>query len=138
MKQLKLDFNEINLLDHYEAHEVIDKGENKFCSWSDSLSDDGKKQLEIKEAAVILKFILEKVETLDAALFTKEEAIDLINLTVEAFCKVDIYINSRRLVLPFRFSFFEKSTYSLLSINMNSICHHHLPCINICLFLCHI
>ena len=43
MKQLKLDFNEINFLDHYEAHEVIDKGENKFCSWSDSLSDDGKK-----------------------------------------------------------------------------------------------
>ena len=40
MKQLK---NDINLLDHYEAHEVIDKGENKFCSWSDSLSDDGKK-----------------------------------------------------------------------------------------------
>ena len=43
MKQLKLGFNEINLLGDYEAAEVIDKGENKFCSWSDSLSDDGKK-----------------------------------------------------------------------------------------------
>ncbi len=42
------------------------------------LRDDGKKQLEIKEAAIILKFILEKIENLDAALFSKEEAHDLI------------------------------------------------------------
>ena len=43
MKQLELDFNSINLSDHYEAYQVIDEGKNKFCSWSDSLSDDGKK-----------------------------------------------------------------------------------------------
>ncbi len=43
------------------------------------LSDDGKKQLEIKEAKEILKFILEKMENLDTSLFTKEEALDLIN-----------------------------------------------------------
>ena len=43
MKQLELDFNSINLSDHYEAYRVIDEGKNKFCSWSDSLSDDGKK-----------------------------------------------------------------------------------------------
>ena len=43
MKQLELNFNEINLLDHYEAHEVIGEGKNKLCNWSDTLSDDGKK-----------------------------------------------------------------------------------------------
>ena len=43
------------------------------------LSEDGKRQLELKEAAVILKFILEKLENLDSALFSKEEALDLIN-----------------------------------------------------------
>ena len=43
MKQLELDFNSINLSDHYEAYQVIDEGKNKICSWSDSLSDDGKK-----------------------------------------------------------------------------------------------
>ncbi len=43
------------------------------------LSADGKKQLEIREASVILKFILEKLENLDSALFSKEEALDLIN-----------------------------------------------------------
>ena len=42
MKQLELDFNSINLSDHYEAYQVIDEGKNQFCSWSDSLSDDGK------------------------------------------------------------------------------------------------
>ncbi len=43
------------------------------------LCDDGKKQLEIKEAAVILKFILKKLESSDAASFFKDEALDLIN-----------------------------------------------------------
>ena len=43
------------------------------------LSDDGKKQLEIKEASLILKFILQKLENLDASIFSKEEAVDLIN-----------------------------------------------------------
>ena len=42
MKQLELDFNSINLSDHYEAYQVIDKGKNQICSWHDSLSDDGK------------------------------------------------------------------------------------------------
>ena len=42
MKQLELDFNSINLSDHYEAYQVIDEGKNQICSWSDSLSDDGK------------------------------------------------------------------------------------------------
>tara|TARA_Y100001968_G_scaffold7278_1_gene6229 strand:- start:313 stop:921 length:609 start_codon:yes stop_codon:yes gene_type:complete len=43
------------------------------------LSDDGKKQLEKKEAKLILNFILEKLESLDSALFSKEEALDVIN-----------------------------------------------------------
>ena len=43
MKQLELDFNSTNLSDHYEAYRVIDEGKNQICSWSDSLSDDGKK-----------------------------------------------------------------------------------------------
>ena len=51
------------------------------------LSNDGKKQLEIKEAKVILKFILEKLENLDASLFSKEEALDLINQATKT-CEV--------------------------------------------------
>ena len=43
MKQLELDLNSDNLLDHYEAYQVIDEGKNKICNWLDSLSDDGKK-----------------------------------------------------------------------------------------------
>ena len=43
LKTNKLDFNSINLSDHYEAYRVIDEGKNQICSWSDSLSDDGKK-----------------------------------------------------------------------------------------------
>ncbi len=43
------------------------------------LSNDGKKQLKIKEAAVILKFILEKLENSDSAFISKEAALDLIN-----------------------------------------------------------
>ena len=47
MKQLKLGFNEINLLGDYEAAEVIDEGKFKYKTvhhkWSDTLSDDGKK-----------------------------------------------------------------------------------------------
>ena len=47
MKQLKLGFNEINLLGDYDATEVIDEGEFSHKTihhkWSDTLSDDGKK-----------------------------------------------------------------------------------------------
>ena len=47
MKQLKLGFNEINLLGDYDAAEVIDEGKFKYKTvhhkWSDTLSDDGKK-----------------------------------------------------------------------------------------------
>ena len=47
MKQLKLGFNEINLLGDYDAAEVIDEGEFSHKTihhkWSDTLSDDGKK-----------------------------------------------------------------------------------------------
>ncbi len=47
MKQLKLGFNEINLLGDYDAAEVIDEGKFKHKTihhkWSDTLSDDGKK-----------------------------------------------------------------------------------------------
>ena len=47
MKQLKLGFNEINLLGDYDAAEVIDEGKFKhktiYHKWSDTLSDDGKK-----------------------------------------------------------------------------------------------
>ncbi len=35
--------------------------------------------MEIKEAKVILNFILEKLESKDAAFISKEEAVDLIN-----------------------------------------------------------
>ena len=51
------------------------------------LSDDGKKQMEIKEAAVILKFILEKLGDIDAASFSKEKALDLINQATKC-CEV--------------------------------------------------
>jgi len=43
MKQLELDFNSDNLLDYYEAYQIIDEGKNQICNWLDSLSDDGKK-----------------------------------------------------------------------------------------------
>ena len=42
MKQLELDFNSINLSDHYDTYRVIDEGKNQIFSWSDTLSDDGK------------------------------------------------------------------------------------------------
>ena len=51
------------------------------------LSDDGKKQLKIKEAAIILKFILEKLGDTEAASFSKEKALDLINQATKS-CKV--------------------------------------------------
>jgi glutamyl-tRNA synthetase len=51
------------------------------------LSADGKKQLEIKEAAVILNFILEKLQNSDTAFFSKEEPLDLINQATKN-CKV--------------------------------------------------
>ena len=47
MKQLKLGFNEVNLLGDYDAAEVIDEGKFKHKTihhkWSDTLSDDSKK-----------------------------------------------------------------------------------------------
>ena len=43
------------------------------------LSDDGKKQLQKKESSVILKFILEKLESSDASSLSTDEAINLVN-----------------------------------------------------------
>ena len=43
------------------------------------LDDKGKKQLEIKEAKIILKFILENLERLESSFITEEKACDLIN-----------------------------------------------------------
>ena len=33
MKQLELDFNSIDLSDHYKAYRVIDEGKNQICSY---------------------------------------------------------------------------------------------------------
>jgi len=64
------------------------------------LSDDGKKQLEIKEALVILKFILEKLENLDPELFSEEKALDLINqATKNCGTKKGIVMKSLRAAL---------------------------------------
>ena len=64
------------------------------------LIDDGKKQLEIKEASVILKFIFEKLENLDPELFSKEEALDLINQATKNFgIKKGIVMKSLRAAL---------------------------------------
>ena len=64
------------------------------------LIDDGKKQLEIKEASVILKFIFEKLENLDPELFSKEEALDLINqATKNCGIKKGIVMKSLRAAL---------------------------------------
>ena len=43
------------------------------------LINDAEKQLAIKEAKIILKFILEKLEKLDNSFMSKEKALDLIN-----------------------------------------------------------
>jgi glutamyl-tRNA synthetase len=51
------------------------------------LCDDGKKQLEIKESKEILKYILEKLKNFDAALFSKDDALDLIKQSTKA-CEV--------------------------------------------------
>ncbi len=51
------------------------------------LSNDGKKQLELDEAKIILKFVLEKLDSLDASLSSKEEALDLINKATKS-CSV--------------------------------------------------
>ena len=51
------------------------------------LNNDGKKQLELKEAKVILKFVVEKLESLNASLTTKDEALDLINQATKS-CSV--------------------------------------------------
>ena len=47
------------------------------------LINDGKKQLEIKESKIILKFVLEELEKLDASKFYEEEALELINQTTK-------------------------------------------------------
>jgi len=47
------------------------------------LCKDGKKQLEIKESKMILKFILDKLENIDAAIFSKDDAINLIKQATE-------------------------------------------------------
>ncbi|WP_269609812.1 glutamate--tRNA ligase [Prochlorococcus marinus] len=47
------------------------------------LMNDGKKQLEIKEAKLILKFILKKLENSYSAFISKEEAVDLINQVIK-------------------------------------------------------
>tara|TARA_Y100001968_G_scaffold6656_1_gene5709 strand:- start:496 stop:1926 length:1431 start_codon:yes stop_codon:yes gene_type:complete len=51
------------------------------------LNSDGKKQLEIKEAKIILIFILEKLKKIDAFLFSEEQAHDFINQATKN-CKV--------------------------------------------------
>ncbi len=64
------------------------------------LNNDGKKQLEIKEAKLILKFILEKLENLDAAIFSKKEALDLINqATKDCEVKKGLVMKSLRAAL---------------------------------------
>ena len=64
------------------------------------LSNDGKKQLGIKESKVILKFILEKLENLDAALFSKDDAVDLIkHATKDCNVKKGLVMKSIRAAL---------------------------------------
>ena len=59
------------------TNDVVDQARPFFEE--PELSDDGKKQLEIKEAAIILKFILEKLKNSDSQFLSKEQALDLIN-----------------------------------------------------------
>ena len=64
------------------------------------LSNDGKNQLGIKESKVILKFILEKLENLDAALFSKDDAVDLIkHATKDCNVKKGLVMKSIRAAL---------------------------------------
>ncbi len=64
------------------------------------LSYDGKKQLGIKESKVILKFILEKLENSDAALFSKDDAVDLIkHVTKDCNVKKGLVMKSIRAAL---------------------------------------
>ncbi len=64
------------------------------------LSNDGKKQLELDEAKIILKFVLEELESLDASLSTKEEALDLINkVTKSCSVKKGLVMKSLRAAL---------------------------------------
>ncbi len=51
------------------------------------LQADGKKQLEIEGAKTALNFILEKLKQEDCSLFNKDQALDLINKTVQE-CQV--------------------------------------------------
>ena len=64
------------------------------------LSDDAKKQLEIKEAAVILKFILENLKPSDTAFLSEEEALELINkATKNCAVKKGVVMKSLRAAL---------------------------------------
>ena len=64
------------------------------------LFSDGKKQLEIEESKAILKFILEKLENLDDALFSKDDAVDLIkNATKDCNVKKGLVMKSIRAAL---------------------------------------
>ena len=51
------------------------------------LSNDGQKQLEIKEAKVILKFIHNKLENLDNSFVSKEKALELLDQATKS-CEV--------------------------------------------------
>jgi glutamyl-tRNA synthetase len=43
------------------------------------LHEDGKKQLEIKEAQEVLKFILDNLKKLDSSFISEKQALDLVN-----------------------------------------------------------
>jgi len=51
------------------------------------LNADGKKQLEIKEAKEILKFILENLQKLDSSFLCEKQALELVNQTTKS-CEV--------------------------------------------------
>ena len=51
------------------------------------LNEDGKKQLELKGAKEVLKFILENLEQVDSLFFDEKQALDLVNQTTKT-CEV--------------------------------------------------
>ena len=88
MKQLKLGFNEINLIGEYDAAEVIDEGKfklkNFYHSWSDTLSDDGKK-------IIYHEYTYETDQCMD---FENWVHIDKKGLSKSAFKWFSIYLKS--------------------------------------------
>ena len=52
-----------------------------------NLNEDGKKQLELKGAKEVLKFILENLEQVDSVFFDEKQALDLVNQTTKT-CEV--------------------------------------------------